>query len=55
MAGKEMTDLLQQFLVAAAAYEDASTEMKDTRLIEELQLAVNDSLTGLDERHRTHE
>ena len=47
MACEEMTDLLQQLLVAAAAYEDASTE--------ELPLAVNESLTALDEHSRTHQ
>ena len=52
MASEELMDLLQQFLVAAAAHEEARTEMKDPPLIEELSLAVSESLTRLDEHHR---
>jgi hypothetical protein len=55
MPCEELRDLLQQYLVAIAAYDEANTGASDPRLIEKLSVALESSLTALDQHNRTHE
>ena len=44
-----LRDLLQQYLVAVATYDEASTEASDPQLIEKLCVTVQGSLAALDD------
>lgn len=55
MASEELTDLLQQLLVAAGEFEEASSEMNDPQRIEQLRLVVEKSLKRLDQARSTTE